>query len=127
MAATDYRGEMTVSDEILKRTADSYRRIRNTSRFLLANLDGFDPTTDLLPADDMIALDRWVVDQAATLQEEIKAHYDTYQFHAIYQKVHNFCALELGGFYLDVIKDRQYTAKSDGIARTISWKPWCVG
>ncbi len=117
VAATDYRGEMTVSDEILKRTADSYRRIRNTSRFLLANLDGFDPTTDLLPAEDMIALDRWVVDQAATLQEEIKAHYDTYQFHAIYQKVHNFCALELGGFYLDVIKDRQYTAKSDGVAR----------
>lgn len=117
VAATDYRGEMTVSDEILKRTADSYRRIRNTARFLLANLEGFDPATDMLPANDMVALDRWAVGQAAKLQEEIQGLYESYQFHGIYQKIHNFCALELGGFYLDVIKDRQYTAKSDGVAR----------
>ncbi|OUS29935.1 isoleucine--tRNA ligase [Gammaproteobacteria bacterium 45_16_T64] len=117
VAATDYRGEMTVSDEILKRTADSYRRIRNTARFLLANLEGFDPATDMLPASEMVALDRWAVGQSAKLQEEIQGLYDTYQFHGIYQKIHNFCALELGGFYLDVIKDRQYTAKADGQAR----------
>lgn len=117
VAATDYRGEMTVSDEIFKRTADSYRRIRNTARFLLANLKGFDPAQHLLPVEDMVALDRWAVHRAAELQREILGHYEEYQFHSIYQKIHNFCAVDLGGFYLDVIKDRQYTAKSDGAAR----------
>lgn len=117
VAATDYRGEMTVSDEILKRTADSYRRIRNTSRFLLANLKGFDPAEHLLPVEAMVALDRWVVHRAAELQAEIMGHYEQYQFHSIYQKIHNFCSVDLGGFYLDVIKDRQYTARADGHAR----------
>lgn len=117
VAATDYRGEMTVSDEILKRTADSYRRIRNTARFLLANLKGFDPAEHLLASEDMVALDRWVVNRAAELQAEIIAHYEQYQFHSIYQKIHNFCSVDLGGFYLDVIKDRQYTARGDGHAR----------
>jgi isoleucyl-tRNA synthetase len=116
VSATDYRGEMTVSEEILKRMADSYRRIRNTARFLLANLKGFDPAVDLLPTSDLIALDRWVLHRAAELNDEIKAHYEEYQFHAIYQKVHNFCSVDLGGFYLEVIKDRQYTAKAGGIA-----------
>ena len=117
VAATDYRGEMTVSDEILNRTADSYRRIRNTARFLLANLQGFDPATDIVPAEKMVALDRWAVDQVAQLQQEIQNLYETYQFHSIYQRIHNFCALELGSFYLDIIKDRQYTAKADGLPR----------
>lgn len=117
VSATDYRGEMTVSDEILKRTADSYRRIRNTARFLLANLAGFNPETDKVALDDLVALDRWAVHQTAKLQGEILAYYETYQFHLIYQKLHNFCVVDLGGFYLDVIKDRQYTAKSDSHAR----------
>ncbi|CBL43907.1 Isoleucyl-tRNA synthetase [gamma proteobacterium HdN1] len=116
VAATDYRAEMTVSDEILKRTADSYRRIRNTARFLLANLNGFDPKEHLIATEDMVALDQWVVHRAAELQEEIVAHYAQYQLHAIYQKVHNFCSVDLGGFYLDVIKDRQYTARRGGHA-----------
>jgi isoleucyl-tRNA synthetase len=117
VAATDYRGELSVSDEIFKRTADSYRRIRNTARFLLSNLDGFDPNTDVLDFDNMLSLDRWAVDRAALLQQELAQAYEAYHFHQIYQKLHNFCANDLGGFYLDVIKDRQYTTKADSLAR----------
>jgi isoleucyl-tRNA synthetase len=117
VAATDYRAEMTVSDEILKRAADGYRRMRNTARFLLANLDSFDPAQHMLQPNDMLALDRWAVGCASALQEEVKAAYDSYEFHHIYQKVHNFCAVDMGGFYLDVIKDRQYTTQENSIAR----------
>jgi len=117
VAATDYRGELTCSDEIFKRTADSYRRIRNTARFLLSNLHGFDPATDALHENEMLSLDRWAVDRAASLQRELAADYAAYQFHLIYQKLHNFCAGDLGGFYLDVIKDRQYTTRAESIAR----------
>ncbi|PVZ70435.1 isoleucine--tRNA ligase [Pelagibaculum spongiae] len=117
VASTDYRAEMTVSDEILKRTSDSYRRIRNTSRFLLANMSGFDPKAHMVEPENMLALDRWVVDRAARLQDEIKAAYEDYQFHLIYQKLHNFCSVELGGFYLDIIKDRQYTTQADSLGR----------
>ena len=117
VASTDYTGEMTVDDEIFKRSADTYRRIRNTSRFLLANLNGFNPETDAVASDDMVALDRWIVGKAARLQQEIIAAYDKYQFHVVMQKLMNFCSVDLGSFYLDVIKDRQYTAKADSTAR----------
>ncbi len=117
VAATDYRAEMGVSEEILKRTADAYRRIRNTARFLLANLNGFDPALHQVPPERMIELDRWVVDRALRLQEEILQAYRDYQFHLIYQKIHNFCVVDLGGFYLDVIKDRQYTTRADSLPR----------
>ncbi len=117
VSATDYRAEMNVSDEILKRISDVYRRLRNTARFLLSNLDGFDPALHTVPANELLALDRWVVDRAYCLQQEVVAAYESYQFHQVYQKVHNFCAVDLGGFYLDIIKDRQYTAKEDGLAR----------
>ncbi|MGF1548428.1 MAG: isoleucine--tRNA ligase [Thiotrichales bacterium] len=117
VASCDYSREMAVSDEILKRMADAYRRIRNTARFLLANLNGFDPARHSLQPDAMIALDRWVVGRAWSLQQEIVAAYDNYQFHLIYQKVHNFCSVDLGSFYLDVIKDRQYTTQTDGHPR----------
>ncbi len=117
VAATDYRGEMSVSDEILKRTADAYRRIRNTTRFLLANLNGFDPAQNLVAPADMIELDRWAVDRAHRLQQDIVRAYRDYQFHLIYQKIHNFCVVDMGGFYLDVIKDRQYTTQAEGLPR----------
>ena len=117
VAATDYRGEMGVSDEILKRMADSYRRMRNTARFLLANLNGFDPARDRLPPERMLALDRWAVDRTRRLQEEILEAYDQYLFHLIYQKIHNFCSVDLGSLYLDIIKDRQYTTGRDSVAR----------
>ena len=117
VASCDYSREIAVSDEILKRMADAYRRIRNTARFLLANLNGFDPAKDLLAPGEMLALDRWAVDQAARLQGRITAAYADYSFHLIYQEVHNFCSVELGSFYLDVIKDRQYTTQADSRAR----------
>ena len=117
VASSDYSAEMSVSDEIFKRTADSYRRIRNTSRFLLANLNGFNPATDMVKADDMLALDRWAVSHTAKLQKEIIEAYNSYNFHSIYQKLHNFCTNELGGFYLDIIKDRQYTTQENSNAR----------
>ncbi|WP_440053617.1 isoleucine--tRNA ligase [Pseudoalteromonas sp. T1lg65] len=117
VASTDYTAEMTVSDEIFKRSADRYRRIRNTSRYLLANLSGFEPATDLVAVEDMVELDRWIVSRAAELQKEIKEAYDKYQMHQVTQKLMNFCTGELGSFYLDVIKDRQYTAKADSHAR----------
>ncbi|MHB0777330.1 isoleucine--tRNA ligase [Halomonas sp. WWR20] len=117
VASTDYSGEMAVSDEILKRTADVYRRIRNTSRFLLANLTGFDPASHAVAFDDMLALDRWAVDRAAVLQERIETAYADYRFRDVYQQVHDFCARDMGGFYLDIIKDRQYTTQVDSLAR----------
>ena len=117
IAATDFSNDMRVSDEILKRTADSYRRIRNTARFILSNLVGFNPEVDLVPMDQMVQLDRWIVGKTAKLQQEIIDCYNSYDLHLIYQKLHNFCVVELGGFYLDIIKDRQYTVKADALAR----------
>ena len=117
VAATDYRAEMSVSDEILKRMADAYRRIRNTSRFLLANLFDFDPVKNAVAVDDMVELDRWAVARAQALQQEIEAAYRDYNFHLIYQKILQFCVVDMGGFYLDVIKDRQYTTKTDSLPR----------
>lgn len=117
IASTDYRSEMRVSDEILERTSDGYRRLRNTARFLLSNLADFDPEQHLVDNDDLLALDRWVIDRAFQLQEGIKTAYDNYAFQQIYQEVHHFCVIDLGGFYLDIIKDRQYTAKADSLAR----------
>ena len=117
VASTDYSGEMAVSKQILQRTADSYRRIRNTARFLLANLNGFDPATHSVDAADMLALDRWAVDATARLQQKVIAAYDSYRFLDVYQQVHHFCVQELGGFYLDIIKDRQYTTQPDSLAR----------
>jgi isoleucyl-tRNA synthetase len=117
VAATDYSGEMAVSEEILKRTADAYRRIRNTARFLLGNLNGFAPEKHVLAPPQMLALDRWAVDQAFQLQRDIKEAYEAYQFHLIYQKLHNFCTVKMGNFYLDIIKDRLYTTQADSVAR----------
>ena len=117
VAATDFRSEMALSDEILKRITDAYRRIRNTARFLLANLHGFEPAKHALPAADMLALDRWAVATAAALQARIKHDYEACAFHRVYRSVHGFCTTEMGGFYLDVIKDRLYTTKADGVPR----------
>ena len=117
VAATDYSGELTVSDEILNRTSDAYRRIRNTLRYLLSNLDGFNPEMDVIPAREMVALDYWIVWKTNSLQNLIKEHYENYQFHTIYHLIHNFCVLELGSDYLDIIKDRQYTSKTNSHAR----------
>ncbi len=116
VAATDYSNEMSLSDEILKRVTDSYRRIRNTARFLLGNLAGFDPSRPVAVAD-MVDLDRWAVWRTQQLQSEMLDAYRRYEFHQIYQKVHNFCSVDLGAFYLDVLKDRLYTTPVDSHAR----------
>ncbi len=120
VASTDYTAEMTVSDEILKRTADSYRRIRNTARYLLSNLSDFNPATDKVDVADMLALDKWAVDRAYAAQQEIIEAYDKFNFHLIYQKIHNFCAQEMGSLYLDITKDRQYTMQQDSLGRRSS-------
>ncbi len=117
IASTDYTGEMTVSDEILKRSADSYRRIRNTIRFMLANTAGFNPNEHMLANDDLLDLDKWIVAKTADLQEQVINSYDKYNFHNAMQLILNFCTNDLGGFYLDIIKDRQYTTQEDSRAR----------
>ncbi|HGH5990830.1 isoleucine--tRNA ligase [Morganella morganii] len=117
VASTDYSGEIAVSDEILKRSADSYRRIRNTARFLLANLNGFNPETDMVKPEEMIVADRWAVGRALAAQADILKSYEAYDFHEVVQRLMQFCSVEMGSFYLDIIKDRQYTAKSDSLAR----------
>ena len=117
VAATDYSNEMSVSEEILKRMADSYRRIRNTLRFLLGNLHGFDPERHSVPWDDLVAIDRWALSKSFALQNEVVTAYRNYEFHDIYQKIHNFCVVELGGFYLDILKDRLYTTGAESLPR----------
>ena len=117
IAATDYANEMSVSDEILRRMADSYRRMRNTLRFLLGNLHEFDPAQHAVPFDDLVAIDQWVTSKAFALQNDVVTSYRNYEFHDIYQKVHNFCVVELGGFYLDIIKDRLYTTGAQSAPR----------
>lgn len=117
IASTDYSGEMAYSDEIIRRSADTYRRIRNTARFLLANLNGFNPETDKIAWDDMIVLDRWAIGAVQAAQNEIIAAYEDYDFHRVVQRLMQFCSVEMGSFYLDIIKDRQYTAKRGSIAQ----------
>jgi len=117
IGSTDYSGEMTVSDEILNRSADSYRRIRNTMRFMLANMQGFDPKNDLVDINNMLVLDRWIVSKTHDLQQQVINEYDNYNFHFVMKAILNFCTNDLGGFYLDIIKDRQYTTQTDSLAR----------
>ena len=117
VASTDYRHEMSLSEEILKRVSDTYRRIRNTARFLLGNLDGFDPAARLLPVAAMLPLDQWAVQQALDAQQAIVAAYARYDFPEIVQRVQNFCTNEMGALYLDITKDRLYTMPTDSHAR----------
>jgi isoleucyl-tRNA synthetase len=117
VASTDYSGELTISDEILKRVTEGYRRIRNTLRFLLANLADFDPAQHQLPVEEWLEIDRYALALAAGVQEEIAADYGRYEFHLVAQKLTSFCSEDLGGFYLDILKDRLYTAGTDSHAR----------
>jgi isoleucyl-tRNA synthetase len=117
VASVDYRTEINASHEIFTRTSETYRRLRNTARFLLANLHDFDPLQHKVAPENMLALDCWAVDKARLVQEEILKAYEDYQFHFIYQKLHQFCAVDMGSFYLDIIKDRQYTIPANHMAR----------
>jgi len=115
-SSTDYSSEMTISDEILRRSSDSYRRIRNTARYLLGNLDGFD-ASQALPYENLVAIDQWALRLTKRVQDELLQHYESFQFHLVYQRLHQFCAVEMGSFYLDVLKDRLYTTPATSTAR----------
>ncbi len=117
VAATDYTGELSISEEILKRVTESYRRIRNTLRFLLANTSDFDHARHAVPVADMLEIDRYAVASMAALQADIAAHYERYEFHPVVSKLQNYCSEDLGGFYLDILKDRLYTSAVDSPAR----------
>ncbi|QRO13305.1 isoleucine--tRNA ligase [Moraxella osloensis] len=117
VGSSDYRYEMAVSTEGFARTTDMYRRIRNTIRFLLANTDDFDPATDMVDASKLVSLDKYIVKRAEAVQADIRQSYTNMDFHQVCQAVVGFCSQDLGGFYLDIIKDRQYTTKANGKAR----------
>ncbi len=117
VASTDYSGELTISDEILKRVAEGYRRIRNTLRFLLANLADFDASQHLLPVDQWLSLDRYALAMTQQRQQAILADFERYEFHLAVQKIVAFCSEDLGGFYLDILKDRLYTSAENAPAR----------
>jgi isoleucyl-tRNA synthetase len=117
VASSDFRNEINFSDEILDRTSDSYRRIRNTIRFLLSNLYDFNSPNELNIQEDRVEIDVWILKRVEKLEAEIVEDYSNYEIHLVYQKILNFCSIELGSFYLDHIKDRLYTSKKDGSAR----------
>src|SRR6185369_10288117 len=117
VAATDYSGELSISDEILKRVVESYRRIRNTLRFLLANTSDFEAARDAVPIAEMFELDRFALAQAQMLATSVEADYNRYEFHLVVQRLATYCSEELGGFYLDVLKDRLYTAGAQSRGR----------
>jgi isoleucyl-tRNA synthetase len=117
VAATDYSGELSISDEILKRVVESYRRIRNTLRFLLANTSDFDPAKDAIAIDELLEIDRHAIARMNQLQAEIRAHFTEYEFHPVVAKLQMYCSEDLGGFYLDILKDRLYTSGVQSTAR----------
>ncbi len=117
VAASDYSGEIAISDNLLKRIADAYRRIRNTARYLLSNLSDFDPATDTVAQSELLAIDRWAIAEAGALQSRIRQFYADAEFHLVYQELHNYCVVDLGGLYLDILKDRLYTLPPKSLAR----------
>ncbi len=126
VAATDYRDDIRLGQETLQRLADAYRRIRNTARYLLGNLNGFAPASDPVKESDLLELDRWALSRLARLIEKVSAAYARYEFHTIYHAVHNFCSLDLSAFYLDILKDRLYTSPTGSLpyrsARTVMYR-----
>ncbi|MBA4697606.1 MAG: isoleucine--tRNA ligase [Legionella sp.] len=117
VASTDYRTEVSISEEIIKRNVDIYRRIRNTARFLLANLFDYDVKAHHIKPSEWVELDAWALRRAEEIQREIIEAYESYNFHLVFQRIHHFCAIDMGSFYLDIIKDRQYTTAKDSLAR----------
>jgi isoleucyl-tRNA synthetase len=117
VAASDYSGDIAGDDKILARVVDSYRRIRNTLRFLLANVSDFDPAKDAVPLAEMLEIDRYALSRAAQFQAEVLAHYEVYEFHPVVAKLQVYCSEDLGAFYLDILKDRLYTTAPKSLAR----------
>jgi isoleucyl-tRNA synthetase len=117
VASTDYSGDLNIDDKILARVVDTYRRVRNTLKFLLANVSDFDPAKDAVPADQLLEIDRYALARAAQLQADILAHYKVYEFHPVVSKLQVYCSEDLGAFYLDILKDRLYTTSANSLAR----------
>jgi isoleucyl-tRNA synthetase len=117
VASTDYTSEIALSEEILKRVTEAYRRIRNTLRFLLANTSDFDPATNAVPVEQLFEIDRYALAETARLQADVAASFERYEFHPVVARLQNFCSEDLGGFYLDILKDRLYTTGVDSVAR----------
>ena len=117
VAATDYSGDLNIDDKILARVVDTYRRVRNTLKFLLANVSDFDPAKDAVPANQMLEIDRYALSRLSQLQTDILAHYKVYEFHPVVHKLQVYCSEDLGAFYLDVLKDRLYTTAANSKAR----------
>ncbi|MDD5099769.1 MAG: class I tRNA ligase family protein, partial [Syntrophales bacterium] len=120
VAAADYTEDIRVSEEILKRLVEAYRRIRNTSRFILGNLYDFDPATDAVPYGEMEEMDRWILHRLQEVIRRVREAYENYQFHMVYTILYNFCTVDLSSLYLDVLKDRLYTSKAASRARRSS-------
>ena len=117
VASSDYQSDINISREILKQMSESYRKIRNTARYILGNISDFNPDTDMVPADKLTNLDKWAVKTLNNLIEKVKAAYDKYEFHQVYHSIHNFCVVDMSNFYLDVLKDGLYTEKKDSVER----------
>ena len=131
VSAADYRDDIRISQEILTHLAEAYRRIRNTCRYLLGNLSDFDPDTDKVADKDLLEIDRWALHRLQKLIQRVEKAYDDFEFHVVFHSLHNFCAVDMSSFYLDILKDRLYTAKTTSVERRSgqtacmrSFRPW---
>ena len=117
VASSDYHADIRISKEILKQLSEAYRKIRNTARYILGNLNGFDPNTDRVSVEELTELDKWAMSRLDDLIVKAKAGYDAFDFHVAFHAIHNFCVVDMSSFYLDIIKDRLYCEKKDSVAR----------
>ena len=117
VSSSDYQSDVSISREILKQTSEAYRKIRNTARYILGNLNDFDPDNDMVAPENFTNIDKWAVKTLNNLIEKVKTSYDKFEFHQVYHSIHKFCVVDMSNFYLDVLKDRLYTEKKDSLAR----------
>ncbi len=117
VASSDYHADIRISKDILKQLSEAYRKIRNTARYILGNLNDFNPDTDMVDVKDLFPIDKWAIAKLNELNDKVKAGYDSYEFHQVYHSIHNFCVVDMSNFYLDVLKDRLYTEKPDSVSR----------
>ncbi len=117
VASSDYHGDVRISNDILKQLSEAYRKIRNTARYILGNISDFDPNQDIVPLDKLLPLDKWALTKLDALNDKVRDGYDKFDFHQVYQAIHNFCVVDMSNFYFDVLKDRLYTESADSESR----------
>ena len=117
VASSDYHSDVRISNDILKQLSEAYRKIRNTARYILGNISDFDPNTDMVGEEELLPIDKWALSKLDALNVRVRDGYDKYDFHQVYQAIHNFCVVDMSNFYFDVLKDRLYTEKKDGKLR----------